>query len=65
MSRKEYSKAIESYTEAITLDGSNAVYYSNRAAAYSSLQEHSKAIADSEKALEIDAKFVKAYSRLG
>lgn len=65
MSRKDYSKAIESYTEAISLDGTNAVYYSNRAAAYSSLGEHDKAIEDSEKALEIDPKFVKAFSRLG
>ncbi|GJJ09537.1 hypothetical protein Clacol_003760 [Clathrus columnatus] len=65
MSRKEYTKAIESYTQAIALDGANAVYYSNRAAAYSSLGEHNKAISDSEKALELDPKFVKAFSRLG
>lgn len=65
MSRKEYAKAIESYNEAILLDGTNVVYYSNRAAAYSSLGEHDKAIEDSEKALEIDPKFVKAFSRLG
>ena len=57
--------AIKSYTEAIKLDPTNAVYYSNRAAAYSSKNEHSSAVLDAEKAIEVDPSFVKAYHRLG
>ncbi|KAL7417002.1 hypothetical protein BDY24DRAFT_333138, partial [Mrakia frigida] len=65
MTTKQYSSAIEKYTEAIALDARNPVYYSNRAAAYSSAGDHHKAVEDAEKALEVDSSFVKAYSRLG
>jgi small glutamine-rich tetratricopeptide repeat-containing protein alpha len=64
MSQKLYDSAIEQYTEAIKLDA-NPVYYSNRAAAWGGLGEHSKAVEDAEKAIELDPKFSKAYSRLG
>ena len=37
----------------------------NRAAAYSSVGDHQKAVEDAEQALEVDGSFVKAYSRLG
>ncbi|KAG2350701.1 hypothetical protein BDR05DRAFT_40507 [Suillus weaverae] len=36
-----------------------------KAAAYASKGDHASAILDSEKAIEVDPKFVKAYSRLG
>lgn len=65
MSGKKYDEAIESYTKAIALDGTNPVYYSNRAAAYSSVEDHEGAISDAKKAAELDPSFVKAYSRLG
>lgn len=65
MSNKSYDVAIESYTKAIALDDSNPVYYSNRAAAYASKGDHSSAVSDAEKAIEVDPSFVKAYSRLG
>lgn len=65
MSKKDYAAAITSYTGAVALDPTNAVYYSNRAAAYSSTGDHANAVADAEKALECDPKFFKAYSRLG
>ncbi|ORY32780.1 hypothetical protein BCR39DRAFT_349959 [Naematelia encephala] len=64
MGQKLYDSAIEQYTEAIKLDA-NPVYYSNRAAAWGGLGEHEKAAEDAERALEIDPKFSKAYSRLG
>jgi small glutamine-rich tetratricopeptide repeat-containing protein alpha len=65
MSQKLYESAIEEYTSAIKCDGSSPVYYSNRAAAWGGLGEHDKAVSDAEKALELDGKFSKAYSRLG
>ena len=65
MSSKQYDKAINAYTEATKLDPSNPVYYSNRAAAHSSKGDHLTAAVDAEKAIELDPKFTKGYSRLG
>ena len=65
MSNKDYEAAIESYNKAVSLDSTNPVYYSNRAAAYSSKGDHLAAVGDAEKAISVDPKFVKAYHRLG
>ncbi|KAF8213537.1 hypothetical protein K438DRAFT_1956915 [Mycena galopus ATCC 62051] len=65
MSSKQYDQAIESYTQAIAVDPTNAIYYSNRAAAYSSKGDHLSAVGDAEQAIKIDPKFIKAYHRLG
>ncbi|KAJ2780981.1 Small glutamine-rich tetratricopeptide repeat-containing protein 2 [Coemansia javaensis] len=62
---KEYAGAIDAYTRAIALVGDNAVFYGNRAAAYSQTGEHQKAVDDAKKALEIDPAYSKGYSRLG
>ncbi|KAJ7124756.1 cytoplasmic protein [Mycena crocata] len=65
MSSKQYDQAIEAYTQAIAIDPANAIYYSNRAAAYSSKGDHLSAVGDAEQAIAVDPKFIKAYSRLG
>lgn len=65
MSSKQYDAAIDSYTKAIELDATSPVYYSNRAAAYSSKNDHLSAVSDAEKSIEVDPSFVKAYHRLG
>ena len=65
MSAKKHDAAIESYTKAIALDPTNAVYFSNRAAAYSSKGDHAAAVEDGKRAIEVDPSFAKAYSRLG
>lgn len=65
MSSKQYDNAIHAYTEATKLDPSNPVYFSNRAAAHSSKGDHLSAVVDAEKAIELDPKFVRGYSRLG
>ncbi|GAA6063603.1 hypothetical protein JCM10212_006220 [Sporobolomyces blumeae] len=65
MAQKDYQGAIKAYGDAIEKDGSNAVYWSNRAAAYSQIADHKSAISDARRALEIDPSFSKAYSRLG
>lgn len=65
MGQKDYDAAIDAYTQAIKLDETNAVFFSNRAAAYSSKGDHDNAILDAQRAIEIDSKFSKAYHRLG
>jgi small glutamine-rich tetratricopeptide repeat-containing protein alpha len=65
MTEKKYDEATEAYTKAIALDGTNPVYYSNRAAAYSSKGDHLSAIGDANLAIEVHPQFSKGYSRLG
>ena len=65
MSAKKHDLAIASYSKAIALDPTNAVYFSNRAAAHSSKGDHASAVEDAKRAIEVDSAFVKAYSRLG
>ncbi|XP_071696195.1 small glutamine-rich tetratricopeptide repeat-containing protein 2-like [Rutidosis leptorrhynchoides] len=60
-----YSDAIFTYTVAIALCGDNAIYYCNRAAAYTKTKQYTEAISDCQKAIEIDPSYIKAYSRLG
>jgi small glutamine-rich tetratricopeptide repeat-containing protein alpha len=65
MSGKKYDEAIDAYNKAIALDPTNPVYFSNRAAAYSSKGDHFSAIGDAEQALSVNPQFIKAYHRLG
>ncbi|EKE41070.1 hypothetical protein ENUP19_0127G0009 [Entamoeba nuttalli] len=63
LNAKDYSKAIDEYTKAIQLNQA-AVYYSNRSAAYCSIEENDLAIEDAKKAIELDPNYAKAYARL-
>ena len=65
MQQKDYKKAVEKYSEAVTMSPANPIYLSNRAAAYSALGDHSLAAADAEIAVAADPKYTKAWSRLG
>lgn len=65
LAAKDYGKSIESYTQAIEINDTNAVYFSNRAAAYIQNQQYDLAIVDAEKATIIDPSYSKAWSRLG
>ncbi|KIY65891.1 TPR-like protein [Cylindrobasidium torrendii FP15055 ss-10] len=65
MSTKQFDDAIAAYTEAIALDPKSPIYYSNRAAAYSSKGDHISAVGDAEEAIKIDPAYVKSYHRLG
>lgn len=65
MGQKNYVEAIKLYTEAIKLDSENAVYYANRAAAFSHNGEHERAVDDAKKSIEVDPKYSKALSRMG
>lgn len=65
MKLEKFDEALKCYTDAIKLDGKNAVYYCNRAAAYSKLNNHSFALEDCRRAIEIDESYSKAYGRMG
>ncbi|KAF5177715.1 Glutamyl-tRNA(Gln) amidotransferase subunit A, partial [Thalictrum thalictroides] len=60
---KKMQKAIGFYSEAIKLNGDNATYYSNRAAAYLDVGSFLQAEADCSTAISLDKKNVKAYLR--
>ncbi|XP_017771196.1 PREDICTED: small glutamine-rich tetratricopeptide repeat-containing protein beta-like [Nicrophorus vespilloides] len=60
-----YSLALDCYTKAIEVDCKRAVYFCNRAAAYSKLDRHQEAIDDCKEAIKLDSKYGKAYGRLG
>lgn len=65
MKKQDYKSAIDSYTKAINLVPNNAVYLSNRAAAYSGANQHLQASSDAELAVATDPKYIKGWSRLG
>ncbi|MQL72751.1 hypothetical protein Taro_005082 [Colocasia esculenta] len=65
MQSKLYPEAIELYNCAIALLENNAIYYCNRAAAYTQTHKYTEAIADCMKSIELDPNYAKAYSRLG
>eukprot|EP01135_Chromosphaera_perkinsii_P007837 Nk52_evm29s1020 gene=Nk52_evmTU29s1020 len=61
----QYENAVRSYTDAIQIDNTNHIYFSNRAAAYTNLKKYEQAIADCEKSIKLDSSYSKAYSRMG
>ncbi|KAI0380718.1 tetratricopeptide [Hypomontagnella monticulosa] len=65
MAAKDYPTAIDMYTQALALHPANAIYLSNRAAAYSAARDHASARADAEAAVGVDPSYTKAWSRLG
>ena len=65
MKGERFEDALAAYTDAISLNSKNAVYFCNRAAAHSKLGQHQDAIEDCVSALEIDPTYSKAYGRMG
>jgi len=62
---KRFDDAIKAYNKAITLDPTNAAYYSNRSGAWSSKGNHDSALADANRCISNDPKFIKGYARKG
>lgn len=60
---KKYQEAIGHYNEAIKLDESDPVFYSNRSAAYLKSGDPSKALDDATTCLKLNPDFAKGYSR--
>lgn len=60
----KYTDAIHWYDKAIELDGSNAIYYANRAFAHIKMEKLGAAIADATQAIELNPKYVKVGHRI-
>jgi len=60
-----YEDAIKLFSQAIELDPTNHVLYSNRSAAYASLKDFDSALQDAEKTIECKSDWPKGYSRKG
>ncbi|XP_064359304.1 stress-induced-phosphoprotein 1 [Dromaius novaehollandiae] len=56
-------EALRHYGEAIRLDGTNAVLFSNRSAAYARLGDYARALADACRTVELRPDWAKGYSR--
>jgi len=65
MRTEKFVEALEMYSKAIELDGSNPVFYCNRAAAHSKMNNHHLAIEDCQRAIDMDPSYSKAYGRMG
>lgn len=62
---KDFDSAIKHYSEAISLDGTNHIYFSNRSAAYLSKGDGENARADGEQCITLKPDWPKGYSRKG
>ncbi|KAM7491258.1 hypothetical protein LguiA_034179 [Lonicera macranthoides] len=62
---KNYADAITHFTAAIDLAPTNHVLYSNRSAAFASLNQFADALTDAKKTVELKPDWSKGYSRLG
>jgi len=60
-----YEEAIEHFTNAIDMDGTNHVFYSNRSAAFAAQSQFNQALDDAEKVISIKPDWPKGYSRKG
>ncbi|XP_010633139.1 small glutamine-rich tetratricopeptide repeat-containing protein alpha isoform X2 [Fukomys damarensis] len=65
MKMENFEAAVHLYGKAIELNPTNAVYFCNRAAAYSKLGDYAGAVRDCERAICLDPAYSKAYGRMG
>jgi tetratricopeptide (TPR) repeat protein len=62
---KNYARAIEDCTAAITSDSTNAKAYSNRGVAYDGIGDRDRAIADLDEAVRLDPRMAMGYNNRG
>ncbi|CAB3369244.1 Hypothetical predicted protein [Cloeon dipterum] len=65
LAQEKYTEAADLYTQAIALDPTNHVLYSNRSAAYAKAGKHMQALQDAEKTVSLKPDWPKGYSRKG
>jgi len=53
LQNRNFEQAVELYGEAIALDPSNHVYFSNRAAAFANLKKYQESLTDANKTIEL------------
>merc|ERR1719232_1294059 len=61
---KDYDLASSYYSEAIEIDSTNHVYFSNRSACYASKKQWKASAEDAEECIRLNPSFVKGYYRL-
>ena len=61
---KDFSTAVDLYSQAIQKDPKNHVFVSNRSASYGGLEQWDKARDDAKECIRLDPSFVKGYYRL-
>ncbi|KAK6387376.1 uncharacterized protein PV06_04980 [Exophiala oligosperma] len=62
---KDFNLAVEKFSQAIELDPSNHVLYSNRSGAYASLKDYQHALEDANKTTELKSDWAKGWGRKG
>ncbi|KAL2891048.1 Heat shock protein STI1 [Ceratocystis lukuohia] len=62
---KDFDEAIAKFTEAIAIDSSNHILYSNRSAAYASKKDWTNALNDATKTTELKPDWAKGWGRKG
>lgn len=60
---KHFQEAIDHYTKAIELNPTVAVYYGNRSFAHMKMESYGFALADANKALELDKTYIKVTNK--
>ncbi|KAI9823272.1 MAG: Hsp90 cochaperone [Phylliscum demangeonii] len=62
---KRFDEAVEKFSDAISLEPTNHVLYSNRSGAYASLKDFAGALEDAEKVTQIKPDWAKGWTRKG
>lgn len=65
LAANNFDEAVKAYTEAITLDPSNHVLFSNRSAAYAKEGKYESALEDANQTIALNPAWAKGYSRKG
>ncbi|CAG8980559.1 hypothetical protein HYALB_00002557 [Hymenoscyphus albidus] len=65
IAEKNFDEAIEKFTQAIEIEPTNHIFYSNRSAAYASKKDYQHALEDANKVTEIKPDWAKGWGRKG
>ncbi|EKD18382.1 tetratricopeptide [Drepanopeziza brunnea f. sp. 'multigermtubi' MB_m1] len=65
IAEKNFDEAISKFTEAIAIEPTNHILYSNRSAAYASKKDYENALSDADKVTEIKPDWAKGWGRKG
>ena len=63
LTKKDFEGAVEWYSKGIQIDPNNHILYSNRSAAYLSMNNFISALEDAEKCIALNPSWDKGYSR--